>query len=281
MYFNYNQEISNQDSFNISTLDRAFRYGDGLFETIRYSNNRLNFFEKHYFRLMASMRILRMEIPMSFTPEFIEEEILKTLTANGLDTSSARVRFQVCRKAGGKYAPITNDVDFLIQTEALDHTVFELNEDGLNLDVFKDYYKQKSLLSNLKLSSCTIYTLASIYKKENNLDDLILLNDEKHIAEAISSNLFIRKGKQVFTPALSEGCVRGVIREKVIEILEKSDFEIIESKISPFEVQKADELFLTNTIKGIQWVGQFKKKSFEPSLCIELVDKLNAHSALV
>ena len=84
---NFNGNIVAQDD-NILTQNRAFLYGDGVFETLKIINNKILFLEDHYFRLMASMRVVRMEIPMNFTMEFFEEEVLKLVQENEISASA-------------------------------------------------------------------------------------------------------------------------------------------------------------------------------------------------
>jgi len=226
------------------------------------------------------MRILRMEIPMSFSPEYLEEQIRATLTENYLSEKAARVRLQVIRKEGGLYTPVSNEVNFLISVTELDEPNYSLNEKGLEVDLFKDYYKQKSLLSNIKSGSAVLYTVASIFKKENGLDECLLLNDDKMIAEAISANVFVVKGKEILTPPLTDGCLKGVMRKQVLEILPKMGYEVSEKSISPFDLQKADELFFTNASKGIQWVEKYRKKTFVKEVSQALITRLNIQVAL-
>lgn len=278
MRYNHNGKIIDSTSLEVPVNNRALQYGDGIFETMKFANGRINFWEQHYFRLMASMRIVRMEIPLRFSPEFLEQEMQKTLEANDLDT--ARIKFLVYRKEGGYYTPDTNDVDYLIFTTSLESPAFQLNEKGLEIDLYRDFYKQKGLLSNLKSSSAMIYTLASIFKKENKLDDVLLLNDDKMVAEASSSNVFMVKDTNVITPPLSDGCIKGVMRNKVLELLPLLGYEVHEQSFSPFDLQKADELFLTNATHGIRWVKAYRKKSFQNNCSLELVKKLNVAVAL-
>ena len=100
---NYNGRILSKQEVSISPDNRAFKYGDGIFETIKVEHKKVIFVEDHYFRLMASSRMLRMQIAMNFTLEYFEQEILKLIEA--LQLSNARVRFSVFRKAGGLYTP--------------------------------------------------------------------------------------------------------------------------------------------------------------------------------
>ncbi len=280
MLYNFNGKILDGKTIELSIQNRALNYGDGLFETMKFAHNRINFWEDHYFRLMSSMRILRMEIPMAFSPEFLEDEMRKTLQANDLEGKTARVKLLVFRMEGGFYTPENSGVDFLITVSELENPKYELNDEGLEIDLFKDYYKQASLLSNLKTTAATLYTVASIFKKENGFDECILLNDNKMVADCISSNLFLVKEKTVFTPPLSDGCLKGVMRKQVIGLLPKIGFEIKEESFSPFELQRADAVYLTNAIHGVQWVKKYRKKDFEKGLAEELVHKINLKAAL-
>ena len=124
---NFNGNLQDNNTV-ITNNNRAYAYGDGLFETIKAVHGKLLFFEDHYFRLMASMRIMRMEIPMSFTLEFLQDEILKTIKANQLDTATCRVKLQVHRVEGGLYEPESNDVEFIVSVKALDQDFYLLNE---------------------------------------------------------------------------------------------------------------------------------------------------------
>jgi branched-chain amino acid aminotransferase len=207
---------------------------------------------------MASMRMLRMKIPMKFTLEFLQEEILKIINELPKATSY-RVRLTVYRKDGGLYNPKSNEIDYLIEASEFSY----LEKASYRIDLYKDFYNYSGLLSTIKTSNRMINTLSAIFADENDLDNCVLLNEKKGVVEATNGNIFIIKDSVIKTPALTEGCIKGVIRKKVIEILEKHpDYSIEETSISPFELQKADEVFITNAIIGIQPVSNYRKKEF-------------------
>ena len=270
---NFNGKLVTQSAFSMTANNRAFKYGDAIFETMYAQKNTLVFWEDHYFRLMASMRMLRMEIPMEFTLEFLEEQILKTIPTQN-DFSSFRVRLSVFRKDGGLYTPLTNQVDFLI--EASEYSYEKKKE--YRVDLFKDFYNYSGLLSTVKTTNRMLNTLASIFMVENDLDNCILLNERKGIVEAINGNLFIVKGNEIKTPSLEEGCIKGVVRKKVIEMLAKNEaYTITETAISPFEMQKADEVFVTNAMMGVQPITNYRKKAYATAIG----DKLSASLKLL
>ncbi|MBT4413325.1 MAG: aminotransferase class IV [Polaribacter sp.] len=255
---NFNGELLFEENVKLSSENRGFKYGDAVFETIKVSHKRVIFWEDHYFRLMASMRMLRMKIPMQFTLEFLEKEILKTVAVQE-EASSFRVRLNVYRKDGGLYTPKTNEIDYLIDVKVNTYQT----KNTYTVDVFKDFYNYSGLLSTIKTNNRMVNTLASIYAQENDLDNCVLINEKKGVVEVTNANIFVLKGNIVKTPALTEGCIKGIVRNKVIEIILKNkEYTLEETTISPFEIQKADEVFITNAIIGVQAVTNYKKKNF-------------------
>jgi branched-chain amino acid aminotransferase len=271
---NFNGNIVAQDD-NVLTQNRAFLYGDGVFETLKIINNKILFLEDHYFRLMASMRVVRMEIPMNFTMEYFEEQVIKLVQQKEL-SASARARITVFRKDGGLYLPKTNEVSFLIHATALDNTLYALNTSSYEVDLYKDFYVTKQLLSSIKTTNKIINVTGSIFAHENGLENCILLNDTKNVVEVLQGNLFMVTGKKLITPPVSEGCLNGIMRKQILALAKKvADIEVSEEIISPFDLQKADELFLTNVITGIQSITKYRKKEFKNDLAHLLVQKLN------
>ncbi|MGB5498507.1 MAG: aminotransferase class IV [Maribacter sp.] len=261
--------------------NRGLRYGDSLFETIRVVHGKLFFWEEHYFRLMSSMRILRMEIPMDFTLEYLEDQIVETIKSNTLEAQPVRVRLTVFRRNGGLYTPTTNTISFLIEVKAL-HTPFYSSEAGTyEVELFKDFYVNPDMLSTLKTNNRILNVVGSIFAKENKYQNCLLLNTNKSVVEALNGNLFLVKGNVIKTPPISDGCINGIIRNKLIGMLAKiEDFTLIQESISPFELQKADELFITNAVVGIRSITKYRKKDFGSSVSKNLLGKLNAMARL-
>lgn len=272
---NFNEKIL-EDSTLLSINNRGFAYGDALFETIKASYGKLLFWEDHYFRLMASMRIMRMEIPMNFTMEFLEEQMLETLKVDNLSNASSRVKLTVFRNEGGLYLPETNDISFLITVKPIDTDFYIANTDFYEVDLFKDYYVSPSLLSSLKTNNKALNVVGSIYAKDNKLNNCLVLNTDKQVIEALNGNVFVVKGNVIKTPPIENGCLKGVMRKQIIEIVKSlPEYELVEEAVSPFELQKADEIFITNVIVGIQSVTKYRKKVFTPEVSKLLIQKLN------
>ena len=272
---NYNGSIQDTSNFSIEN-NRGFLFGDAVFETIKVNGNKILFLEAHYLRLMASMRICRMEIPMNFTMEFMEEEILKLIVLQTNKVSN-RIRFSVFRNAEGFYNPASNDVKYIITCSELASDTYAFSSTNYEVELFKDFHISKHLLATLKTNNKIINVVASIFAKENNFQNCLLINEDKNVVEATNGNVFMKIGNQVITPPTSDGCLNGIMRKQVIAIISKMvDFDIIEKSISPFDLQKADELFISNTITGIQPITKYRKKEFTINFSKEIINKINA-----
>lgn len=278
---NFNGKLLEENTLFLDQENRGLRYGDSLFESIRVVHNKIYFWEDHYLRLMASMRILRMEIPMNFTMEYLEAQISETIAANSLTNSPVRIRLTVYRNNGGLYLPATNDVRYIIEAKALENAFYTHDAAAYEVELFKDHYVNEGMLSTLKSNNRIINVLGSIYASENGYQNCLLLNNAKQVVEALNGNLFLVKGTVIKTPTLKEGCLNGIIRKKLIAILEKLENYTLElGPISPFELQKADELFVTNAITGIQSITKYRKKEFTDKVAKDLLGKLNASARL-
>lgn len=278
---NINGQLIEKEEASLAVNNRGFAYGDAVFETLRVINGRIIFWEDHYFRLMASMRIMRMQIPLSFSPEFLEAEILELVRENDLFESQARVKFTVSRKPGGFYTPQTNEIDYLITSEALPDAFYLLNEEFYEVELFKDHYITSGLLSTLKTNNKAVNVLAGIYAKENDYKNCLLLNEQKNVVEALNGNIFLVAGNVIKTPPLTDGCLKGITRGKIIEIIKKlPDYTFEEASISPFELQKADEMFISNVVMGIQPVKKYRKKEYKAEVAKTLLGRLNTLARL-
>lgn len=277
---NFNGAIVPEDA-NILVQNRGFLYGDAVFETVKIVNGKILFLEDHYFRLMSSMRVVRMEIPMNFTMEYLEEQILSLVKNKNIESSS-RARITVYRNDGGYYLPQNNTVSFLIHAISLENAAYSFGEGEYEVDLYKDFYVTKQLLSSIKTTNRLINVTGSVYANENGLDNCILLNDSKNVVEVLQGNIFMVNGNKLVTPPVSEGCLNGVMRKQILELAKKvNGMDVIEEIISPFDLQKADELFVTNVIKGVQPITKYRKKEFSVEVSRTLVARLNESLGLV
>jgi len=277
-YIGFNGKIFAEDDFKLDINNRAFLYGDGLFETIHTSGGKIHFFYEHINRLIKSMNILKMEVPVRFSIDTLgfQKEILRLINKSKFQ-KAARIRITVYRKPGGLYTPINNEVDYLVQVEKLKHADYQLNSKGLSVNIFEDIAKPNNVLSNLKLTSSMFFVLAGIYKSEKELDECIILNEKGNIIETLSSNLFLVKDNNIYTPHLSSGCLNGIMRLKIIEIAKSLNFNISDKiPLNLNNLIDADEVFLTNAISGIKWVLAFRQRRYYNKVSKLLINKLNS-----
>lgn len=266
MYLNFNSEIINTEPALLSVQNRGFKFGDSVFDTLKSYKNTIFFLEDHYFRLMSSMRMLRMEIPGNFTLEYYSEQIIKTLKANKID-GYGRTRVSIFRKEGGLYTPKTHEIGFIIESVELKPATNETYE----IELFKDYTINSDQLSNIKTNNRILNVVAGIYADENNFENCILLNEKKNVVEMINANIFLIKDGNITTPPLSEGCINGIIRKNILSYLKKTKiYNIREAVITPFELLQADEVFISNSIIDIQSVTKYRKKTYDTKIGKEL-----------
>lgn len=273
MMFNFNGDIQNR--IEKIFLNRAFLYGDSVFETIKVVKNKILFWEEHYLRLMSSMRILKIEIPNTFTPEYLEDQIKKT-NFSVSKLFSGRVRLTIFRDGGGFYTPKSNESCFVIKSFENDKILFDTEFKEYKVDIYKDYFIQSNLLSNLKTNNRLINILGSIYAKNSGLENCILLNDQKLVAEFLNGNIFVVKENIVLTPPLGSGCLSGVMRNKIIEsIIGIPLIEVKEQNFSAYEIISSQEIWVSNCISGIIPVTDYRNKQFGNSLAKKVTDLFN------
>lgn len=220
------------------------------------------------------MTVLRMNVPAEFNSENFAALIKPLLEKNQL-LQDARIRLTVLRNDGGYYTPETNDISFLIETEPIENKGFVLNQKGLWADLYTDMRKPANKLANLKSANALLYVMAGLAKQSMKLDECFLINEQNAICESISSNIFIVKNGTLYTPPLSEGCVAGIMRQQVMYMATQNKILTFETPITVNTLMNGDEIFLTNSIKGIQWIGQFKNKFYTNKTAQFFIDKLN------
>ena len=233
-------------------LTRAFQYGDGFFETMYVHQDEIPLFKYHYQRIIKSFEILKLDIQFLPSSEALYEKIMETI----LVKNNYRVRVDFTRESEGLYTPERNDVVFSIAHKVFDFAMFEHVKTSYKLGLYEENKKAISPISSIKSKNALIYVLAGIWAKEHHVDDAIILNQNNHICECVSSNIFIIKDSIIYTPAKSEGQVDGVMRSFIIEKLNESKYTIIEKSMSLEAIKNADEVFVCNAIQGIQPVTE-------------------------
>lgn len=268
LYYNHNGKLFEDSEKAILISNHSYRYGDGIFETMKLVNGNIPLANYHFERLFESMNLLGFKIPGLFTKEKLLDEILMLAKKNNC-SNLARVRVAVSRGNGG-----VNDCDdklqYTIECTEANENINRLNENGFILDFFPDTLKSCDKFSNLKSSSYLNYVMAARYAKENKLNDALILNQHNRICEASIANLFWVKDEIFFTPPLSEGCVAGVMRKYLIEKISIIGYQVMEKPCEMGDIEKADEIFLTNAVYGMRWVKQIRANSYSNIRVMEI-----------
>lgn len=271
MFFNiYNGDIISEDSIPLKIDNRGFYYGDGFFETIRIVNGKPLYIQDHIDRINRSFHFLQMNSPFDIDENNLNSLILNLTKANSV-FGGGRVRLTFFRNSEGFYTPEYDNCSYLLQCYPLETNSYFLNKHGLHLSLYTGNLKPTLPLYSLKTTNSLLYILAGIFARDNKCDDAFILNTNNNIIETTCANLFVVKGNTITTPGIDEGCVPGVMRHNIIKIIEnKTDYSLKRGVIKNEDLIQADEVFITNVIKGIRWVVAYKEKRYYHDVASEL-----------
>ncbi len=273
-FINLNGSIISSDHQIFTVSNRGFRYGDGLFESMRYMNGELKFPDLHIDRVLKGMKILKLENGFHLDSWFLREKVDELARRNKIGPN-ARFRLTVFRDSGGLYSPDSNKMAYVLESQSMDESQYTFNNKGLIIDVYDELTKSVNILSNLKTCNSLIYVLAGIFKNQHKLDEVMILNQYGFLCESISSNVFVVYDRKLYTPSLIEGCIGGVMRQVVMRLAIENGIELIEAQVNPDILNEADEVFITNAAKGIQWVMGYNSKRYFNEMSKFLSEKLN------
>ena len=269
-FVNYNGRLILEDTPIANSGNRGLRYGDGVFETMKMVDREIRLKSYHFERLFMGLHLLRFEIPEYFDARFLEEQILSLCEKNNLG-KAVRIRLNIFRKNGGLYDPVDHIPEFVIEAWELPEHYFRLNDNGLVVDIYPDARKSCDLFSSIKSNNYLPYSMGALYAKEHKLNDCFILNIHDRICDATIANVFWVRGNSIYTPPIAEGCVAGVMRRHLLNILPKSGYMVEEKLFGIEDLTQADELFLTNATSGIRWVKEFRRQQFRNDVINELV----------
>ncbi|MEO6288273.1 MAG: aminotransferase class IV [Ginsengibacter sp.] len=259
-FFIFNDKLYTNGSPVIMPSNRALRYGDGLFETMKYVKGLIINEDFHFERLFSGLTHLQFEIPKAFNKDFIKKKI-NDLCLKNKHNDITRVRLMIIRGNGGIFDPENLFPNYIIESWRLEDNGV-LNENGLVVDLLPDVKKSCDSLSHLKSNNYLPYVMAGLHAKQNRLNDCIVLNSFDRICDSAIANVFIINGNKLYTPSLSEGCVAGVMRRWMLEKFNLENYIVIEKPLSNADLLNADEMFLTNSIHYLRWVKSFRDKSY-------------------
>ncbi len=257
---------------NLQTVNRAFLFGDAIWVSFFVRNSELIMSEESYFFLMASMRKMRFNIPLSYTLEFFQELFKKEVLEK--DVQHAIINLMVYRQQDNTddLSKATTSFYFEVKTMTDPLSI----QSSIELDMIKEINVNANLLSNIRVHSPeNIY--ASIYAKDNDLDDLILLNPNKRIARSIYGNLLFLQGNTIKVPKQTEGAYISPLMENFVTFVHKNKLaEIEEAEVIAFESQKSDEIIRISDEMGIHTVSKIRNKTFESTRFTEMLNAWRA-----
>lgn len=268
-YTNINGKIVPTETAVIPADNGAFRYGIGLFETMLVKKGEIRLARYHWERLWKGMAQLAFEVPPLMTAAMMEEEVIRTVKKNSL-MHHCRVRLQVYAGGGGVLGGSDRKPYYVIECYAMEEGATTINENGLIVGIAEGGSKSADSISNLKTSNALVYAMAARQAKANKWNDALVCNTNGAIIESAIANVFWVKDGAVYTPPLASGCVAGVMRRHILEQIKG----VTEKILTRDELMSADEVFLTNAIKTIRWVGRIGDKQYRNSKAIELFNTL-------
>ncbi len=276
LYINNNGTVLTNEAPTIHAGNRGHVYGDGVFESVRLMNGVPINLDNHIKRMLEGAKAIKLRTPIYFNTAFFEERILELCKLSSI-SEGGRCRISLDRVSGGAYKPDSNDAVFFIEVYPYESNNFELNAKGLEIDQYTDIKKQKNFLSTYKTKSGLIYVMAAVNASEKNLDDVLIINDKGSILESSSCNLFVVSNGVLYTPGIDEGCLAGTMRMQIINLALSHGVKVYECTILPQNLLAADELFFTNAIRGINWVGGYRTKRYFNNMSRKFVALLNDH----
>lgn len=273
--FCYNGDYYREGDAVFGPENRAFRYGDSLFETMFAYGAKIHMLDAHMDRLTRGMEAMGMDVPLWFDAAFIEGKIVRLLQKNKLHTAT-RIRLAVFRNEGGLYTPADNGIGYCIEAGKLDNQGYVINKGNFSVDIFEDMKKHRDILSPYKTGNSNLFIMAGLWRKKMGFDDCLVLNTRDELCESVSSNIFLAKDNKLYTPSIDSACVDGIMRKFIMELTVKKGVEVYETESMTIDdIYNADELFLTNSITGIRRVLSFRDKRFYSLLSREIVTWIN------
>ncbi len=261
-----------ESEVHISPGNRAFRYGDAAFETLRICKGLPLFFPHHYSRFILGLETLRMDIPEHWQLDFLRRGMVDLARESGM--SNARLRMMAWRQGEGRYLPKSHIPELFMEIEALPDPFYGFPLQGLVVDIAESLELGTSPLDRIKSANSLPYVLAAIQARERGLDEVILTNRHGHLVEASSSNLFVFRGGELCTPPENDGGIGGVLQRVLVKLSRREGIPLRQVSLTEQDLLDADEAFLTNVISGIRWIGSFRNKSYPNQFSLGLFGKL-------
>ncbi|WP_118972260.1 aminotransferase class IV [Taibaiella koreensis] len=263
---NYNGVICSDEELLITVRNRALRYGEGLIETMLWQDGNIRRLQLHEKRAADSLALLGFP---AIEPEVWHKALHRTLLAHQ-DVKTGILRTQFFRDDS------LQTLQYMIELLPLPTAHGAWPERGLYTGICRTAVKASDQISHLKTTSRLCYIVAGREAAQQGWDDAFLLNPAGRIAESTISNIWIIKDGAAITPPLSEGCIAGVFRTALLKNESIGGITLRQGMLTEQDLQEADEIFLTNTIRGIQPVSRFNGREYSSTLTRNLFEQSDA-----
>ncbi|TNE80785.1 MAG: hypothetical protein EP332_06070 [Bacteroidetes bacterium] len=265
--FNLNGTFYSTDQI-MSAYNRGLHFGDSVFESILVINGMVQLWEQHYARLLQGAATLGFDFQPWWTEDYFKFEIRKSVKENKL--SSARVKLSLFREDGTRYTPNTDKASYLIMMESLESEPYALKPEGLQAGIFEDILKPINALSGFKNGNSLLYVLAGRKARNEAWGTILLLNEKGQVCESGNGNVFLFRDGVVSTPSIESGCVAGVMRLHLIQLMQQAGWKVEEREIPKSELDMADEIWTCNASGGIQYVNTCGLRQYKNEKVLEL-----------
>ncbi len=218
--------------------------GWGVFSTLRVADGVLFAFERHWARIARDAAA--MHVPLPDNPETLRQRLLELVEANRAFNST--LRLVIVRNGGGMWAGPSNGR--LSDVIALTADSKNWGE-GVKLGIVQHARHAACEFSTTKILSWAMNLTWVESAQQRGLDEVILLNEHGDVAECTSANIFASTGGQVWTPPVSSGCLPGITRGLLLDEIRVPGIQIAEKRLTPAELEGADEVFITSTTRNL------------------------------
>lgn len=270
-HYAYNGRVTGGFPDQFDPLNRGFRLGDGFFESVRIIGGKPAFWEAHHKRLTAACGAMHMDMPVYLGRDFLLNTVMELVKAAEIK-GGGRLRITIFREGEGTYFPEGNRACCLMEIQPFFPSSHTVADKGLSVGVYRSETRRTDGFSKYKILGNHLSIGAAAWAIENRYDEALLINEAGYLTESTSGNLFIVDDETLHTPSLSDGCVGGVMRMAVINTALSMNIPVFESQLTEDDVVKAEEVFITNAIRGIVWVRSFRHKRYFHKLSDRLIE---------
>nr|WP_246455413.1 aminotransferase class IV [Hymenobacter citatus] len=243
----YNDHLLPAADFALSLPNRGLQFNDGFFETLVWAADTVRYLPHHLYRMQAAAVALHLPLPPALaTTESLVASVRRVATANSL--AEARVRIQLWRGGGGLYTPLpAAPTEYLVSA-----LPFQPNDQPIDQAGFaRETHTFHTPLSFCKGPHALYYVRAGLERQTRGLDELLLLDANGHVAEAVSAAVFWVREGQLYTPALATGCVAGVRRAHLLAVARQQGLPCQEELVTPDQLLAAEAVFTAN-VAGVR-----------------------------